>query len=267
MPATPAFWLKVAVGFGLALVAVVVIPGDGGSAPPISMLLAVAATVAFLSAGALWLGLRLDLAFPTAVIAYTVGWNVLVVVAKFALGPYGFYEVNQEVAIDSFLPTLDSPAGAIGAALLIFGLYAGAYALVYRAYRRGFVRRAREAGRLRTPVVVGTLVLALLFAATAGFTVLVLLPLAVAGAGVDYLKFVFTSGVALVVGVTLAAALALTTLAFGSAAERARALGDATLVVNLFWVGLAFLALYQALWVVYVLILTSLWPLRTVTPK
>jgi hypothetical protein len=267
MPATPAFWLKVAVGFGLALVAVVVIPEDGGVTPPVSMLLAVAATVALLCAGALWLGLRLDLGFPAAVIAYTVGWNVLVVAAKFAFGPYGFYEVNQDVTIETVLPTLDSPAGAVGAALLIFGLYGGAYTLVYRAYRRGLVQRVREPGRLRTPVVVGTLVLALVFAASAGLTVLVLIPLALAGAGVNYLEFVFTSGVSLLVGVTLAGALTLAVLAFRTAAEQSRALGDATLLVNLFWVGLAFLALYQALWVVYVLILTSLWPLRTVTPK
>ena len=170
MPAQPAFWLKVAVGFGLALLAVIFLPGDAsGDTPPASTLLTVGVTVAFLTAVALWLELQLDLGFPTAVIVYTVAWNVLVVVAKFALGPYGFYEVNQNVS--------------------------------------------------------------------------------------------------LLVGVTLASAVAFAILAFNSAAERSRALGDATLVVSLFWVGLAFLALYQALWVVYVLILTSIWPLKTVTPK
>ena len=54
---------------------------------------------------------------------------------------------------------------------------------------------------------------------------------------------------------------------FHSAAERARVLGDAAVLVNLFWVGLAFLAICQALWVVYVLVLTSIWPLKTVTSK
>jgi hypothetical protein len=268
VPAQPAFWLKVAVGFGLALLAVVFLPGDGsGETPPLSMLLTVGVTVAFLTAIALWLGLQLDLGFPTAVIVYTVAWNVLVVLAKFALGPHGFYEVNQNVDIDTVLPTLDSPVGAISGSLVVFGLYAVVYLLLYRAYRRGLVERVRERGRVRTPVVVGVLVLALLFAAVGGIGVLVLVPLALAKAGIDYLDFVFTSSVSLFVGVTLASALALAILAFNSAAERSRALGDATLVVSLFWVGLAFLALYQALWVVYVLILTSIWPLKTVTPK
>ena len=43
--------------------------------------------------------------------------------------------------------------------------------------------------------------------------------------------------------------------------------GDAALLVSVFWLGLGFLALYHALWVVYVLVLTSIWPLKVITPK
>jgi hypothetical protein len=42
---------------------------------------------------------------------------------------------------------------------------------------------------------------------------------------------------------------------------------DVGAIVSLFWLGLGFLALYHVLWVVYVLVLGSIWPLRTVTPK
>jgi hypothetical protein len=56
-------------------------------------------------------------------------------------------------------------------------------------------------------------------------------------------------------------------LAFRSAAERAQILGDAAVFVSFFWVGLAFLALYHALWVVYILVLTSIWPLKVVSAK
>jgi hypothetical protein len=38
-------------------------------------------------------------------------------------------------------------------------------------------------------------------------------------------------------------------------------------VVTLFWLGLGFLALYHVLWIVYVLVLGSIWPLKTVVPK
>jgi hypothetical protein len=73
--------------------------------------------------------------------------------------------------------------------------------------------------------------------------------------------------VSLAAGAALAFAVALAGLALTSTAERARAIGDATLLASLFWVGVAYLALYHALWVVYVLVLTSLWPLKVVTTK
>jgi hypothetical protein len=103
--------------------------------------------------------------------------------------------------------------------------------------------------------------------AAAAAAIVFVLPILFAAPALDYLHFVFTSSVSLLVGLTLAGAVALATLAFRSAAERARVLGDAAVLVNLFWVGLAFLAIYQALWVVYVLVLTSIWPLKTVTSK
>jgi hypothetical protein len=262
MPHNPHFWLKVAAGFAFAFPFVVFLPGDGDRAtPPASTLLTTALVVAFFTAVALYLGLRLDLKFPHAVILYTVGWNVLVVAAKFALGPYGFYEVNQEVEIETILPTLDSPEGAVPGAALIFLLYAAVYWLVYRSFRGGELT-------FRKPLVVGAFLAgAVVLSAASGVLVLLVLPLFFAAAAFDYLGFVFTSGVSVFVGLTLAGAMTLAILAFRSAAERARVLGDATIVVSLFWVGLAFLALYHALWVVYILILTSIWPLKTVTPK
>ena len=85
--------------------------------------------------------------------------------------------------------------------------------------------------------------------------------------GIDYLDFVFSSGVSLLIACALAGATALAALAFDASSKRAHAVGDATMYVSFFWVGLYFLALYHVLWVVYVLVLTSIWPLKVVTPK
>jgi hypothetical protein len=256
----PALWLKISLAFALALAAVYFLPGDGrGDTPPTDTLLLVAVTIALVTTVAIWLGLRFDLGFPTAVIVYTAGWNILVVIAKFAVGPHGFYEVNQEVDIDATLPTLDDPFGAFTGGALIFALYAAVYALIYAGFRGGVSK---------TPIVVGgVLVGAILLSAASGAVVLLLIPLFLAAGGLDYLHFVFTSSVSLLVGLTLAGAVSLAILAFRSAAQQARAVGDAAILVSLFWVGLAFLAIYQALWVVYILVLTSIWPLKTVTTK
>jgi hypothetical protein len=257
----PALWLKVSVAFAVALAAVYFLPSDGGgTTPPNETLLLVATVVALASTVAIWLGLRLDLGFPTAVIVYTVGWNLLIVLAKFAFGPRGFYEINQDVDIDATLPTLDTPEGAVAGGLIIFALYAGALYAIYRACRG-------EEGRLAGRLVMGAVFFIAIAGATAAAAILFVLPILFAAPALDYLHFVFTSSVSLLVGLTLAGAVALATLAFRSAAERARVLGDAAVLVNLFWVGLAFLAIYQALWVVYVLVLTSIWPLKTVTSK
>jgi hypothetical protein len=257
----PALWLKVSVAFAVALAAVYFLPSDGGgTTPPNETLLLVATVVASASTVAIWLGLRLDLGFPTAVIVYTVGWNLLIVLAKFAFGPRGFYEINQDVDIDATLPTLDTPEGAVAGGLIIFALYAGALYAIYRACRG-------EEGRLAGRLVMGAVFFIAIAGAAAAAAIVFVLPILFAAPALDYLHFVFTSSVSLLVGLTLAGAVALATLAFRSAAERARVLGDAAVLVNLFWVGLAFLAIYQALWVVYVLVLTSIWPLKTVTSK
>jgi hypothetical protein len=82
-----------------------------------------------------------------------------------------------------------------------------------------------------------------------------------------YVAVVAASSVGAAVGVTLAIASALTAVVFQDAGRRERVLGEATLMVSVFWLGLAFLALYHVLWVVYILILATLWPLKVVTPK
>ena len=84
-------------------------------------------------------------------------------------------------------------------------------------------------------------------------------------AGGEYVGFVFSSAVP-VVAVALAGAVALARLALVDTAERARGIGDATLLASL-GRGRLPRAYLHALWVVYVLVLTSLWPLKVVTSK
>ena len=82
-----------------------------------------------------------------------------------------------------------------------------------------------------------------------------------------YVTIILSSGVALVMALALAGAIALAALAFDSATKEAEAVGDAAVVTSLFWVGLAFLAVYHVLWVVYILALTTVWPLKVVSSK
>lgn len=107
------------------------------------------------------------------------------------------------------------------------------------------------------------------FLAFAVAAVIVVVGLLVLGSetGLAYLGYVFSSAAALVVAAVLAVAVTVAMTAFASTAARAKALGDASSLVALFVVARAFLALYHVLWVVYILVLTSVWPLKVVTPK
>jgi hypothetical protein len=203
-----------------------------------------------------------------AAVVFTVGFNALVVFVKFTLAPRGFYDVNRTHDLDSWV-TPDNWFNATIAAVVIFVLYLAAYLLLYRFFRHR-IEHLAELGAIdrlaRTHNVVLAIIAATILLAASGAAVvfLLLIPLA---AGWSYLDFVFSSGLSALVGLALAGATALGALAFDSTSRRARAVGDASVFVSFFWVGLYFLALYHVLWVVYVLVLTAIWPLKVVTPK
>jgi hypothetical protein len=148
-------------------------------------------------------------------------------------------------------------------------LYVAVYWTIYRIFRR---RLGSQAKRLRERLIasgeiIAAAVGASILLAMAGGAIVLLVPLIVVGSGFDYLRFVFTSATSLFIAVVLALATALVAMAFKETAERAALVGEAALFVTFSWVGLCFLALYHVLWVVYILVLTSIWPLKVVVPK
>jgi hypothetical protein len=196
-----------------------------------------------------------------------VVFNVLVIVVKLGLAPRGFYEVNQVRNLDSTF-SIDNGLMALIAAGVIFSLYVAAYLVLYRTFRTRVEHLASHdpVPRFATTrsIVSVVVILTILLVASGGGLLLLIFPLA---GGLDYLDFVFSSSLSLMVGVILACATAFAAMAFNSTSERARLVGDASVFMSFFWVGLYFLALYHVLWVVYVLVLTSIWPLKVVTPK
>jgi hypothetical protein len=238
---------------------------SGGDVPPVRMLLVTAVIVSVICSAALFWGIRSDLRLPLKVAVYAVVFNTLVIVVKLTLGPHGFYEVNQIRNLTSGFEIDDSFA-AVFAAGAIFLLYGGVYVVLYRLFRKKIEHFAEPDPIPHIPraLGIGLIVLTLLGIGSGGAILVLLLPLF---GGLDYLDFVFSSGVSLLVALTLTAATAIAALAFDATSKRAHAVGDATLYTSFFWVGLYFLALYHVLWVVYVLVLTSIWPLKVVTPK
>ena len=268
---TQALLLKLAVAGALSFLVVLLAPttvDSSGDVPPVRMLLVTATIVGVICCALLFWGLRSDLRLPVKAVVYAVVFNALLIIVKLALAPHGFYEVNQERDIDATFGTLDDPLMAMLAAATVFVLYIAVFVVLYRTFRSKVEHLDAKdpVPKLFRPrnFAIGIVALTLLLVASGGAILLVLLPLV---GGLEYLDFVFSSSLSLMIGVLLACATAFAALAFNSSAERARLIGDASVFMSFFWVGLYFLALYHVLWVVYVLVLTSIWPLKVVTPK
>jgi hypothetical protein len=261
--------LKIVIAFGLAMLVASLVPrlNEGaGDTPPVGTLLLAASLIGLATTVLLYFVLTRDIGLPASVASFAVCWNLLVVAVKFVLGPLGYYEVNQNVALDDFL-TLADQEGAVLAAAFVLPLYLGAYWILYRIIARSDVPVRLRVARAGVGVGAAVTGVAVVIAASAGAIVLLIPLVLFASSGLDYLSFVFTSGVSLLVGLLLALAAVFAGLSFRTAAQRAAFVGNVALVSGLLWVGLAFLALYHAVWVVYVLVLTSIWPLKTVSSK
>jgi hypothetical protein len=260
--------LKLVIAAALSLAIVVLVPRTvtgSGAVPPVRMLLVTATLVGLICAAALFWGIRSDLKLPTKVAVYTVAFNALVIVVKLVLAPHGYYQVNQVTEVDT---PIDNGFAAVLAAVLVFALYLVAYVVLYRLFRRRIehlsgldpLPRLFGSRGLVVSVVIGVLLLV----GSGGAILIVLLPFF---GGLEYLGFIFSSTVSGLIALALAGATSLAALAFDASSDRARVVGDATLFMSFFWVGLYFLALYHVLWVIYVLVLTSIWPLKVVTTK
>jgi hypothetical protein len=263
IPATA--WLKVVVAFGLsALVATWLPTASGlGSTPPVVELVVSASLIAVLTLAALFLVLRFDLGLPMTAVLYAVAFNALVVVVKFVWGPAGLYEANIEVGRD-LSAELGDPYQAAIAASIVLALYVAVYVAIYRFMKR---RVERQLDVPKASLAGGGWLLLVFFMATGGGLVILALPLFFGAGGIEYIQFVFSSAYSLAIACALVGAASLATLAFHDVSERARVVGDAGILVAFFWLGLAFLVIYHVVWVIYIVALTALWPLRVVVPK
>ncbi|MBA3243561.1 MAG: hypothetical protein H0T61_00090 [Actinobacteria bacterium] len=228
---TASLLAKIGGGFALAGMAAVFVPrlgDDDAAVPELATLLATGVAVGALTTGALYLALTRDLGLPQTVALFAVGYNALVVVVKFVLSPRGLYEVSEEGRYEAFVDP-STAGGAIFVAASIFVLYALALYVIYRVCRR---RLGRAPTSWKRVLIVAALSAALLVA-TGG------LPLVLFFGGLEYMGFVLTSAISLLVALALAlaGAVSLAGIAFRESAARASLLGDATLLLNVFWVG------------------------------
>ncbi|GET42553.1 hypothetical protein [Microseira wollei] len=197
---------------------------------------------------------RLGMGFGKTTIVLATGYNALIAAVKLWLAPAALYQIqisNNALFLFPF----------IGVAILL--LYLVVFKVIYQIFKRrlqwsnGELRAQSSA--LRVALSIFAVVFISIVTIFLGFVLFVV-------AGLDYLGIFATSiGFVIIVALVLAAILAATT--FDQVEKRAFELGQATLLANFFWLGCILIALYHAMWLIFLLTLFSIWPLRTYSPK
>jgi len=261
MPAPPSVparpWVIVLASGAVCLVALLALvwlaKDDPSDVPPAWVFAASGIVVAGVGSVAVWLACTQSRLVPRTAIALGAAF-VCIALAKFTLAPFGFFDRTRDRTIELIVSqqTLIVVAGAGVLALYVVAI------LVIRRVARG---RLVDSPKIRTSAVVGVVVgmVAVAFAIPIATVV-------VAGPAY-YLSLVFTSVVGIGLILALMAATALVTGAFLSAEDRAHVLARASMLATVTWIALAFVVLFHVLWIVFMLALVAVWPLRTVTPK
>ena len=80
-------------------------------------------------------------------------------------------------------------------------------------------------------------------------------------------SLLYVAMIGILIAVALIGAIVMCSVAFREATEQAVILRNVTVLSTFAWIGLAFIAAYHIVWLVFVLTLISLWPLKAVSAK
>jgi hypothetical protein len=234
--------------------------------PGVISFLGVGLSVLALTVVLLQFGLRGVLPKGAVFAAAAIGYNALLIAVKFGMGPIAIYAQNDyykanalpagSTGVDPGFQVLTIPLAYPFLAAVMAILYGGAFFILYLIFNSRLRRRLG----MRVPLerrIVQLFVVMFVLGVVGGITIIGLF---------GFLEYAFSIVYASVVGVLIALALvlaiALCSIAFREASEQAALTRNVTLLTTFAWVGLAFIAAYHILWVVFLLTLVSLWPLK-----
>jgi hypothetical protein len=117
--------------------------------------------------------------------------------------------------------------------------------------------------RLSTVYIAAIVILLVITGGGAG---ILILPVLFTLFSLSYLTYIFAGmGLALIVAIVAGVLLAIS--AFGRATDTAVDLQDATVLATFFWLGLSLILIYHVLWVIYMTVMLSIWPFKTISPS
>jgi hypothetical protein len=246
-------WMVAAGVLGLIAIAVVLhIQDRTGKVPPTSTFVAAGIAISVVAVVTVALAVRGAGTTWRAAIALGGGFAAIAI-AKFAMGPTALYQGNRIDPIQN--PGGVSSGGMVVLIAVVVGLlYLAAIWLIAVLFRP-----APPPDGPSSAVAIGLGMLAV--------AALIATGIAAASAASQYIDFATTGLEATGIALALFVAAGLVAAAFHGTAVRSRALGQASMYLSVLWVAIAFLLVFQVLWIVFLLAIVAIWPFRSVTPK
>jgi hypothetical protein len=236
----------------LAIVVVLNMQDRGGNVPPTSTFAAAAIAISVVAIVTVALAAHAAGTSWRAAIALGGGFAAIAI-AKFGMGPTALYQGNRVHPIDN-IGGLTSGDMVVLIAVIVGVLYAAAIWLLATVFRP-----APPPDGPSGKVVIGLGVFAI-GALVAGSVI-------ISSAPGLYLDLALTGVEAGGIALALFVAAALVAAAFHDASVRSRALGQTSMYLTVLWVAIAFLVVFQVLWIVFLLAIVAIWPFKSVTPK
>jgi|GEM_PF-1271457 len=219
------------------------------------------------------------LGFNYAWFLLALGYNALIIVIKFILSPQSLY--GQTIELSNFGVSFDPNNGMgylfVGVAVSL--IYIAVLGIIYAVFKKIFAARMGNLKSFWKPRKKTVIVLAIiggviaLVALTASS--LLLIPMIFiylfAGSPIFYLQYFFAGSTLSELGFLLLPAIVSAILfgigAFSQTYVKAVKLRDGTILASFFWLALSLILAYHALWIVYMGVMASIWPFRTISPS
>jgi len=155
--------------------------------------------------------------------------------------------------------------------VIILAIYGLVFFLIYKASDQKYktvlnVPKQKRTKRTFWTYFIATILFSL-FIFASGYGLLLFLFFLPFSQTLSFYGFIFTSSIGLVIIVSLFVIVTIASLAFNSLTDQAIAVKNATFLASFLGIGIVFLLIYHLLWSVYMVILTSLWPLKTFSPS
>ena len=253
MDLSPVLWILAALAVGaIGLTIVVRVQDRTGQVPPTSMFAAAGIAMSLLAFVTVTAAAQRAGAPYRAAIALGGGFAAIAI-AKFGFGATALFQGNRDEEIQN-IGGLTSGGLIVVIALAIGMLYVAAVWLLAVSFRPA----PPPDGPSWRPLVAIVLL---------GLGAAVVTAFFVTSAALQYIAFALTGLEAGVIAIALFVATTFVAVAFSDTAKRARAIGSLSMYVTVAWIAIAFVLVFHVLWVVFLLAVVALWPLRSVTPK